>query len=452
MSVKLDWEIEADREHIPSAGEDPATKRRRRREQLRLVIVVLGAALLIGGAAAAVSLRLKYVDWQIENALRDTIAAEVTALRLGDRAAFLDAQRSADEQWLAAQADYFDQTQTLKQTQEMALTGRVLEVAVDDPRGRARVEEVIGGATYARTWFYWRYADGWRHVPPDYTFWGSPRTEERPGLIVRYRDFDALFAPVLADTAANWWAQGCNLFGCTGLPPVTIEVRADDLLTAGWSPEDQWTMLVPSPYVRATRADAPFDPALQLDVARLLAGRLMDAAHGGEVLAKGSDAAYLRDAVTNWMVGRWLGANTGTQLLNSFANRYGDALVPLAAAQVEPESTVALLAEVAGVPLEALEVDWSDFLQQRLALEDSRIDSGDQEGLLALYDPADMAAQGLALARLAAGAPGDSPRVLGVEPAVDAAGTPILRAQVQRGAAVEEYIFRLTGSTWKRVS
>lgn len=452
MSVKLDWEIEADREHIPSAGEDPATKRRRRRGQLRLVIVILGAALLIGGAAGAVTLRLRYVDWQMENTLRDTIAAEVTALRLGDRAAFLDAQRSADEQWLAGQASYFDQTQTLKQTQDMALTGRVLEVAVDDPRGRARVEEVIGGAAYARTWFYWRYEDGWRHVPPDYTFWGSPRTEERPGIIVRYRDFDALFAPALADAAANWWAQGCGLFGCTGLPPVMIEVRPDELLTAGWSSEDQWTMLVPSPYVRTTRADSPFDAALQVDVARLLAGRLMDAAHGGEVLAKGSDAAYLRDAVTNWLVGRWLGANTGTQLLNSYAARYGDAAVALAAGQVAPDSTVALLADAAGVSLEGLEVDWSDFLQQRLALEDSLIDGGDQEGLLSLYDPVDMAAQGLALARLAAGAPVESPRVLGVASAVDAAGTPILRAQVQRGASVEEVIFRLTGSTWKRVT
>ena len=50
MSIKLDWEIEAEREQIPSAGEDPAAKRARRRRQLRLLIVILAAALLALGA------------------------------------------------------------------------------------------------------------------------------------------------------------------------------------------------------------------------------------------------------------------------------------------------------------------------------------------------------------------------------------------------------------------
>ena len=88
MSIKFDWEVEAEREHIPSAGEDPQAKRRRRRGQLRLLIIMLAVALLIGGVFAAIAVRLRYVDWQVENQLRDTIAAEVGALRLGDRAAF----------------------------------------------------------------------------------------------------------------------------------------------------------------------------------------------------------------------------------------------------------------------------------------------------------------------------------------------------------------------------
>ncbi|MBL8146574.1 MAG: hypothetical protein JNL34_09340, partial [Anaerolineae bacterium] len=342
--------------------------------------------------------------------------------------------------------------QALKQSQDVALTGHVVDAAVDEPRARVRVEEIVAGVPYVRTWFYWKYDDGWRHVPPDYTFWGDERTLERPGLTVRYRAFDEPFAPALADAAAGWWAQGCALIGCDGLPPLTIEIVPDEALDAGWSVNDQWVLQIPSPYVRAVRADSPFDPAQQVTVARLLAGRLVDAAHGGELLEKGSDAAYLRDAASEWLLGRWLGADTGARLLNSYAGQYGEAAVVQAVRALAPDSTISLLADMAAEPLPSLEVDWSDFLQARLALEDSRIASGDQAGVLALYDPADMTAQGLALARLAETTLPEPPRVLGAAPAVDAEGVPILRTQVQRGSAVDEAVFRLTGGTWKRAS
>jgi hypothetical protein len=452
MSIKFDWEVEAEREQIPSAGEDPRAKRQRRRAQLRLLIVLLFAALLIGGAVAAVAVRLRYVDWQVENQLRDTIAAEVTALRLGDRAAFLDIQRSADENWAQQQTALFDRIQEAKLTQELALTGRVLDIAVDDPRGRARVEEIIGGVPYSRTWFYWLYEDGWRHVPPDYTFWGAPQTIERPGVTVRYRDFDAPFAPLLADAAADWWAQGCALLDCAGWPPITMEIIPDELLCAGWSAADQWTLQVPSPFVRPARLDAPFDPALQLEIATLLAGRQVDAALGGEVLVKGSDAAFLRDSIAAWLTGRWLGVDSGALLVNSFAARAGDAGVAQLARALDPATTVSLLAEVAGAPLDTLDLDWRDYLQQRLAYEDSLLGATDQAGVLALYDANDSTAQALALARLNAPPPLESARVLAASPAVDAAGAPILRAQVQRGEAVEEVIFRLAQGTWKRTN
>lgn len=452
MSIKLDWEIETEREKVPSAGEDRDARRARRRRQLRLLIVILAAALLVGGVFAVVTVRLRYVDWQVENALRDTVAAEVAALRLGDREAFLSIQRSADDQWTQAQSVVFDQMQALKQAQDVSLTGRVSDVAVDEPRARVRVEEIIGGVPYSRTWFYWRYGDGWRHVPPDYTFWGAERTLERPGLTVRYQEYDQPFAPVLADATAGWWAQGCALIGCDGLPTLNVEIIPDEALDAGWSANDQWTLQIPSPYVRATRADSPFDPALQVAVARLLAGRLIDAAHGGELLEKGSDAAFLRDAATEWLLGRWLGADTGSRLLNSFSGQYGDEAAAQVVRSIVPDSTVSLLADAAGQPLPSLDVEWSDFLQARLALEDARIAAGDQAGVLALYDPADATAQGPAMARLTEGALREPARVLGAAPAVDAEGAPILRAQVQRGEFVEEVVFRLTEGTWKRVS
>lgn len=452
MSIRFDWEVEAEREHIPSTGEDPQAKRRRRRNQLQLLIVVLGMALLIGGVLTAIAMRLRYVDWQVENQLRDTIAAEVAALRLGDRAAFLDIQRSADDAWTQQQSALFGRIQESKLTQAIALTGRVLDVSVETPRGRARVEEIINGVAYTRTWFYWLYEDGWRHVPPDYTFWGSPQTLERPGLAVRYHEFDAPFAPVLADTISGWLAQGCAFLSCAGLPAITVEILPDDMLRAGWSPLDQWILQIPSPFVRPAQLDMPFDPALQIDVAGLLAGRLVDVARGGAALVEGTDAAYLRDSISAWLMGRWLGADAGALLLTSYAARAGDEALAAVAYAITPEVSISLLGDVAGAPLESLDLDWRDYLQQRLALEDSLIAAGDQAGVLALYDGGDSTAQSLALARLGAPAQPGSPRVLAAAHALDAAGTPILRAQVQRGDLIEEVVFRLSQGTWKRIN
>ena len=452
MSTKLDWTIEAEQEQVPSKGEDPGSRRARRKRQFRLLLVIVAAALLVGGVVAVVTVRLRYVDWQVETLLRDTIAAEVASLRLGDRETFLTIQRSADSVWMDAQTVLFDEVQALKQEQDVAFTGRILDVAVDEPRARVRVEEVISGTPYARTWFYWRYEDGWRHVPPDYTFWGADRTLERPGLNVAYQAFDEPFANSLADQSATWLGQGCAVLGCEGLPSIRAEVMPDDSLQVGWSPEDQWTLLVPSPYVGASRVDSPFDAALQVQVARLLAGRLVDVAHGGEVLAKGSDAAWLRDAATEWLLGRLLGADTGARLISSFAARYGDSAAAQVVRGIAADSTVLLLADTAGTTLDALEVDWADFLKSRLMLEDILIGEGDAAAVQALYDSQDPTAQGLAAARMTAPVAADPPDVLGVEPATDAAGASILRAQVRRGDRIEEVVFRLSEGTWKRVS
>jgi hypothetical protein len=289
-------------------------------------------------------------------------------------------------------------------------------------------------------------------VPPDYTFWGAERTLERPGLVVAYRDFDEPFASALADQAGAWLAQGCNLIGCDGLPSIRVEVVPDDALQAGWSAADQWTLQVPSPYVDLARQESPFDAALQVQVARQLAGRLVDAAHGGEILDKGSDAAWLRDAATEWLLGRMLGADTGARLFQSLAANYGDDVVVQSIRGIAADSTVTLLADTTGTSLESLNVDWTEFLQARLIQEDMRIAEGDTAAVQALYDAQDPTAQGLAAARMTAPIVSETPEVLGAEPATDAVGTPILRAQVRRGEAIEEVVFRLSEGTWKRIS
>ena len=126
-----------------------------------------------------------------ESLLSQTTEAEVAALRIGDRQAYMALQRSASEEWLASQSAVFDAYQSRKINSDIQLTGRVVDVQIDGSRGRVQVEEIENDTPYVNTWFYWYYAEeldeqgrqiapaGWFHVPADYTFWGAPTTIER---------------------------------------------------------------------------------------------------------------------------------------------------------------------------------------------------------------------------------------------------------------------------------
>src|SRR5262245_17072403 len=104
MGIRLDWEIEAEQAHqAHRAGEDPITARRRRIMRLRVLAFVMLALVFLGAVAGLVIWRLRTVDEEIEQLLRDTVDAEVAALRIGDLTAFLSAQCSATDDWLVAQ-------------------------------------------------------------------------------------------------------------------------------------------------------------------------------------------------------------------------------------------------------------------------------------------------------------------------------------------------------------
>ena len=143
--------------------------------------------LIVGVLAAAVVLRLRQVESQIENVLRDTVDAEIATLRLGDEQSFLGFQRSATESWLTTQQQTFDDYQARKIEGNIQLTGHILDVAVDGNRARVQVQEIVDNVPYVRTWFYWRYDDGWWHVPPDFTFWGDDRVLETDAMTIHYQ-------------------------------------------------------------------------------------------------------------------------------------------------------------------------------------------------------------------------------------------------------------------------
>ena len=154
MGIRLDWEIESERERVQTVRDDQQAARRRLRAFRRLLLFTL---LLVGIGCALVALvawRLDAVDQQIRQNLIATVENEVAALRIGDRSAFTNIQRSDSDIWLQSQQQLYDTYQTLKSSAQVTLSGRTLDVAIDGPRGRVLVEEIIDGVAYSRLWFF----------------------------------------------------------------------------------------------------------------------------------------------------------------------------------------------------------------------------------------------------------------------------------------------------------
>jgi hypothetical protein len=424
-------------------------------------------ALIIGGAVGAVVYRWNQVNRQIEQLLRDTVAAEVAALRIGDWNSFARIQRSATEDWVTEQRRHFDDYQLLLENNPTAqLTGHILDVTIDGQRARVQVQEIIDGVAYARTWFYWRYdadydgdgeIDGWRHVPPDSTFWGSAATYEGETLQVNYHEVDAALAVAMGTRIDEWLGVACAALSCDDVPTLQIDILAHGVTGIGWAPDDPWRLRLLSPYVDRARTDMPFEPGLQIQTGSLLTERLITHVRGSWAVTETADAAFLRDSVKNWLIGRFIRVDPQTHLITSLVEHYDATSLGLLLRTLPADSSIDVLSVVTGTSLDQAGLDWRDFFNWRLSLERQLIVQQNSERFLALYDTRDEVVRGVASARFGA-APSDEPlSVIHTEqmpPAEDgtpqrAAITRIGEGETQREAQI---VFRLVNGVWLRAS
>lgn len=453
MGIKLDWEIEAEEPQMYDAGEDPETRRQRRRARWSLILLVGGLLAVIGLIVLGVTLRLRAVEEQIEDVLLDVVDAEVAALRIGDQTSFLNAQRSATDDWREMQRLNFNNYQNIKAAQTVQLTGRVLDTEIEGSRGRVMVEEIIDGVPYAQVWFYWRYDDGWRHVPPDYTFWGAQATLEGEGYNVRYQAVDKLVAEDVAAKLESWIGLACSVLTCGDLPEIRVDIVPDQAVAVGWSAGDAWLLHMPSPFMRQARLDQPFDLGLQLQTANLIADRIVSQAAATQPEYP-ADAYYLRSAVVSWLVGRFAQIDTNSFLIASLAQNYGEASVGQLLQSLPPNGSTAVINTVTGTPsLDQASLDWRDFLTWRLVLENELIARQDEANFLRLYDDASL---NTAYERYAQGVSGVSRVVTSVMPENTSDGSTVVRAIVQVGggetAQQEAVLFRLVDGVWRRLN
>ncbi|MBL8156095.1 MAG: hypothetical protein JNM70_18090 [Anaerolineae bacterium] len=456
MGIRLDWEIEAEQTQVRQGGEDPQWKRRRRAAQFRLVLFFLLILALLAAGLGLIVVRLQAVQGEIERDLRGTVESEIAALRLGDNASFTAIQRSASGDWLQSQQMLFNEYQDLKARASLVLTGDILEVVIDRTRARVKVQEILDGVPYTRVCFYWRYDDGWRHVPPDYTFWGAVSTFTGQRVTTRYGEVDRLLGETIGQRVESWLELACATLTCGPIPMLTIEIVPQEGTLPVWSSADPWQIIVNSPYVLRARSDAPFDLDMQFGLAYVLAERLVTQATNGLQPVYPADAYYLRQAIISWLVGQMVQRSTNTFVLDSLAANFGNSAVGSLATILQPTSSVAVLSQISGLPLDQMRLDWRDFLTWRLVAEFDRIQRRDEAGFLGLYDTRDETARTLAYQRFNAPVVGDQPTVVSVQQETGPDGLPLLRAVVETanslGTNQSEALFRLVDQTWKRLS
>lgn len=462
--VRLDWEIESDRESKSNYQEDAQEQRKRARQLLRMFVVAAVILALIVLAVYLVTQRVQQINEWEARLLSQTVQAEVAALRIGNQQAFMDLQRSASSDWLESQAALYEAYQSRKLTSDIQFTGNVLDVEIDGSRGRVQVEEIEQGTPYVNTWFYWHYdaeaddesSGGWYHVPADYTFWGEPQTLERDSFVVRYQSLDETFAQQLADKFAAWLQSACDVLTCGELPLITVDIMPNNLAAMRWTDGDAWQLVVPSPYVTRARSDMPFDTNRQIEAATLLAERLVQHVSPNEAQYP-RDIYEIRASVASWLVGQFVQMNTNAHLIASIAEQYGPQMVGRIVNEMPADANMDALAGILGVAdLSQANLDWRDLLSWRLVTEDEIIARGDEAAWSALYDFSSEAVIADAYARYNANQPPENYVVTSTSPQTGPNGEPELLATVYIGEndvyREEKVLFRLVNNVWLRAS
>ena len=453
--IQLEWDVESHKIE-KSDSEDPKAKWARRRNLLRLFLLI---AIMLGLALAGVLFvenRLLEVEAQLDQLLRDTVKAEVAAVRIGDFDTFMNLQRSATDEWLNTQQDTFRNYESLKVSANLTLTGNVLDTQIEDQRGRAIVEEIIDGVPYAKVWFYWRYSDGWRHVPPDYTFWGETLSIESDPVLIRYRAVDTPFAQSLNDKVTQWLDQGCQILQCGEIPQLTIDILTDSPESVMWLNETSWQLLIQSPYVSGARADMPFDVPLQIQVATMLAERLVDAKTNNMEMVYPSDVYQLRQSVISYLVEQFVQIETNSFLIESIANQYGADKIGQIVSLFTPTSDMTIIQQALPVPIGQANLDWRDLITWRLMTENDLITRRLEEEWLNLYDTTDESVRVVAYNRFNGNILAEQQVAIEQQMQTTATGQPQLRMVVRIGAGDtfrdEIILFNLVNNVWKRAS
>ncbi|MEP7286321.1 MAG: hypothetical protein ABI947_11190 [Chloroflexota bacterium] len=453
MGIRLDWEVDSERVSHRS-GEDPDGRKQRRQQRLRLLFFTFGIMIALCAIGAVIWYRLYTVDEQLKRELIETVQAETANLRAGNFAQYIAIQRTAPGgSWFQDQIERFRRYQDLKTKSSVKLTGNVLSTEIDGSRGRAVVEEIIDGVTYETVWFYWRYNDGWRHVPSDFTFWGDQKDMTGKVSTISYSQLDAPLAQALASRVDKWWSDACGYLGCSQVPKLTVEITANEVDQVQWDSKKDNTLLVPSPLASGdrTRVDTILSDQMEDSIAAMLATRAFDLATSNLRPIPTADAAWLRQATIDWLTYTFVGRGDPVRVsfIQSLKDHYGTAGLVNVIHALTPSTDIGVVGVALKQPIELLALDWRMFFQWRLEVEKTLIARNDVAGFQALWDAANPAALEQMRERMAHPTQ-STPQVQAVSISPGSDG--VSRATVQTTADGQSVviIFRLVEGGWKR--
>lgn len=453
--IRLEWNVESQRID-KSDSEDPGAKRARRRRALRLIMLIGFVLALLTLGVFAVRQRLLDVQGQLEQLLRETVRAETAALRIGDVNTFLSLQDSASAAWRQQQESTFREYSDIKARHDLNLTGAILDLAIDGQRGRAVVEEFINGIRYAQVWFYRDSGNGWRHISPDFSFWGEERTLETAEVSISFFELDERFAQTVGEVVSGWLRRGCEILRCDAWPRLSIAVARDAAQPVSWTIDGSATLQILSPSRGRISVDSPFDQHLQGLVAETLADHLIDLATDELQVVYPHDAVYLRQSVAAYLIKEFLDVGGGQSLVDSLALSYGEDKVAELVEHLAPAASMAVLQQIVGGSLAEANLDWRDFVKWRLNTEADLIARGAESDLLSLYDTRNENVWQAAFQRYQTEVGARAYEVL--EQVIWRApdGSPQLRVTVSAdtGAGIEEQtvLFNLVDNVWKRAN
>jgi hypothetical protein len=382
MGIKLDWEVESEG-GWNEVGEDAAAvaARARRTRQVRTILLGIGGLGLI--VAAIIGYRLYAVGQQLRADLNAVIAAETLALRLGDRAAYLNIQQDVGS-WRDFQGQRFEQYQA--DAERLTVEGNIVHVDISADQARVEIEESLDSDAYHVLWFYLHTEEGWKHIPPAPAFWGEQKRSVTPHVEFYFYEEDSKLVENLTIKVNAWWEAACRLTGCVQMPKrITIRIEPDPLAKFGWTAYNAETIRIPSPLLGRFKPDGALDPVLEAQLAHLIAERWATFVVGTDVPQDYSDLAWMRDEVGLWLQYGFNQTGGGAPILGPVVDTYGtDKLPRLIASLQEGHELVASLQQITGVSVAELPVEWSSYLTYRLRGEVDLLkkDQRNEAGLL----------------------------------------------------------------------
>src|SRR5690606_20358324 len=186
----------------------------------------------------------------------------------------------------------------------------------------------------------------------------------------------------------SWISAACGpILQCGDIPHITLDVRPDIYLTTGWDNTQPWRLLIPSPYVKGARSDAPFSGETLVSVADAIATRLVSLSLGTTVpFDRTTDAGYLVTAASRWLLGEYIAVDSGSTVIESLAATRGPASIGHLLNSLIPDSRMEPVLDVIGTTgPEGAGIDWSDFIRARIQLEGDLITQGDTGIVASLY-------------------------------------------------------------------